>query len=109
MPYFLLFYDVVDDYLARRAEFRQEHLRLIGEARARGELLLGGALAEPADRAVLVFRCAGRETPEAFAMQDPYVLNGLVKKWEVRLWNNVIDSAASPSAAAAGESPGKQL
>jgi uncharacterized protein YciI len=93
LPYFLLFYDLVDDYVARRTEFRQEHLRLVREASARGEILLAGALAEPADRAVLAFRCAGRETPEAFAKQDPYVVNGLVKKWEVRLWNNVVENA----------------
>ncbi len=90
MPYFALFYDVIDDFIARRNPFRQEHLRLVDEAHARGELLLAGALSEPTDRALLVFRCADRTTPEAFARLDPYVLNGLVKKWEVRPWSNVI-------------------
>lgn len=90
MPYFVLFYEVSDDFVARRTPFRHEHLRLVDEAHARGELLLAGALSEPADRALLVFRCADRATPEAFARRDPYVLNGLVQRWEVRPWNNVI-------------------
>jgi uncharacterized protein YciI len=90
MPYFVLFYEVVDDFVARRTPFRQEHLRLAQEAHARGELLLAGALAEPADRALLVFQCADRIVPETFASLDPYVVNGLVKKWEVRPWNAVI-------------------
>ncbi len=90
MPYFALFYEVVDDFVARRTPFRQEHLRLGEEAHARGELLLAGALSEPADRALLVFECADRAIPETFARADPYVVNGLVKKWEVRPWNAVI-------------------
>jgi len=90
MPYFALFYEVVDDFAARRTPFRHPHLRLVKEAHLRGELLLAGALAEPADRALLVFHCSDRAVPESFAKADPYVMNGLVKKWEVRLWNNVI-------------------
>jgi uncharacterized protein len=90
MPYFALFYDLVDDYVARRTPLRQEHLRLVKEAHSRGELLMAGALAEPADRALLVFQCSNRVIPETFAQADPYVANGLVHKWEVRLWNNVL-------------------
>jgi len=56
MGYYALFYDTVDDFIARRAADRGEHLRLVREAHARGELVLAGALAEPPDRALLVFR-----------------------------------------------------
>jgi len=52
----ILFYDVVDDYVAKRAPFRAAHLELGRQAHARGELQLAGAFAEPADGAVLVFR-----------------------------------------------------
>jgi len=89
MP-FVLFYKVVDDFVAQRVPFRQQHLQLVEEAHARGELLLAGALEEPADQALLVFRCADRVIPETFVSQDPYVVNGLVKKWEIRPWNNVV-------------------
>jgi uncharacterized protein YciI len=90
MRYFALFYHVVDDFVSRRAPYRGEHLRLAHAAHRRGELLLAGALTEPADRALLVFRTADRSTVEAFARNDPYVANGLVTRWEVRSWAVVI-------------------
>jgi uncharacterized protein YciI len=90
MPYYTLFYHLVDDYLTRRPLYREEHLRLAREAHERGELFLGGALADPADQALLVFRVRDRSVAEAFARNDPYVLNGLVTRWEVRPWTVVI-------------------
>ena len=91
MPYFALFYrEVVSDFIARRAAYRDEHLRLAREAHARGELVLAGALADPPDGALLVFRSADALPAEDFVRKDPYVLNGLVKRWEVRPWNVVV-------------------
>ncbi len=90
MNYYALFYYVVDDFVARRGEYREEHLRLVREAHRRGELLLAGALSDPADRALLVFRAADRSVAEDFARNDPYVKRGLVTRWEVRPWAVVI-------------------
>ncbi|HEY7033829.1 MAG TPA: YciI-like protein [Thermomicrobiales bacterium] len=95
MNYFALFYDVVDDFVARRTAFRGDHLRRAREAHERGELVLAGALAEPADRALLVFRGADKTIVEAFAKNDPYVTNGLVVRWEVRPWTVVIGNEES--------------
>lgn len=99
MPYFILFYETADNYVEKRAPFRGEHLALAGEAHARGELLMAGALADPADRAVLVFRTRDRLAVEEFARRDPYVVNGAVTRWEVRPWNVVIgnDPADAPA------------
>jgi uncharacterized protein YciI len=91
--HYLLWYEVVDDYVTRRAAFRDQHLALARQAHERGELVLGGALADPADAALLVFRSA--EAAEAFAKADPYVANGIVKKWRVRKWVTVIGEGAS--------------
>jgi uncharacterized protein YciI len=90
MPYFLLFYETADNYVERRAPFRARHLELAREAYARGELVMAGALADPADRAVLVFRTSDRRQVEEFAQRDPYVVNGAVTRWEVRPWTVVI-------------------
>ena len=90
MKYFALFYEVVDDYITRRAQYRDEHLRLAREAHGRGEIVLAGAMTDPADRALLIFRAADASVAEDFARADPYVQNGLVKRWEVRAWNVVI-------------------
>ena len=86
----ILFYDVVDDYVEKRAAFRGLHLELARQAHARGELLLAGALAEPADGAVLVFRGDSPDGAVAFAKADPYVKNGLVTAWRVRKWATVV-------------------
>jgi uncharacterized protein len=88
--YFLLFYDVVDDYVERRAAFREAHLGLARETYERGELVLAGALADPVDGAVLLFRGADPSVADRFAQRDPYVVNGLVKNWHVREWTVVV-------------------
>ena len=91
MAYFALIYEVVDDYLERRGQFRDEHLTLARAARDRGELLLAGAFSEPADGALLIFRVEDRSVVEEFAKSDPYVTNGLVREWRVRPWTVVIE------------------
>ncbi|HEV3227062.1 MAG TPA: YciI-like protein [Acidimicrobiales bacterium] len=88
--YWLLSYDLVADYLERRTALRDDHLGLARAAHERGELVLAGALAEPPDRAVLVFRADDATIAEEFASADPYVVNGLVTKWTVRPWTVVI-------------------
>jgi uncharacterized protein YciI len=93
MAYFALIYELVDDYIARRGAFREQHLTLARGSHARGELAMGGAFADPADRALLVFRAEDRSVAEFFARNDPYVINGLVKRWEVRPWTVVIGNA----------------
>lgn len=95
--HYLLIYDVVPDYVERRAPLRTEHLALARAAHARGERVLGGALADPVDGAVLLFRGDSPAAAEAFAAADPYVRNGLVTRWRVRKWTTVIgDDAAQP-------------
>ena len=97
MKHFLLFYDVAPDYLARRAEFREAHLKKAWAAHARGELLLGGAVADPVDSAMLLFAAESPRVAEAFAREDPYVVNGLVTRWRVREWLTVAgDTAVAP-------------
>lgn len=88
--HYLLFYDLVPDYLDRRTQYRAEHLELARQAYQRGELLLAGALAEPADRAVLLFEADSPQPAVDFARADPYVKNGLVTSWSVRPWTTVI-------------------
>jgi uncharacterized protein YciI len=88
--HYLLMYDVVDDYVERRAAFRREHIALAREAVGRGELVLGGALAQPVDGVVFLFRGGSPAPAEAFAKADPYVLNGIVTRWRVREWTTVV-------------------
>ena len=97
MIHYLLLYDLVPDYVTRRVPLRRAHLEHAQRAVDAGTLVLGGALANPADQAVLMFCCASPAVAEAFAKADPYVLNGLVSSWRVREWTTVVGrDAASP-------------
>lgn len=98
LRHYLLWYDVVPDYLTRRAPLRAAHLAHARQSVERGELLLGGALADPVDGAVLLFRTPSPVPVQAFAAADPYVLNGLVTRWRVREWTTVVgpDAAHQP-------------
>jgi uncharacterized protein YciI len=101
MNFYALFYEIVDDYVERRAQFRDQHLTVANEAVQCGELLLGGAMTEP-DAALLVFRAMDRSVVEAFARNDPYVVNGLVTRWEVRPWNVVVGNESADASGKRG-------
>ena len=93
--HYLLFYDVVEDYATRRMPFRAAHLKHGRQALALGELVLGGAFANPVDGAVLLFQGESPAVAEKFAKTDPYVVNGLVTNWRVREWTTVIGAGAA--------------
>jgi hypothetical protein len=90
VKYYILFYKTVENYLELRVRFRSEHLTLAHKFKNEGHLKLAGALANPADGAVLVFMANGPEIAEEFAKNDPYVKNGLISDWQVREWTVVI-------------------
>ena len=95
MPYFVLIYDTVANFVERRQPHREAHLALVDAAHRDGSLVLAGAL-KPADGALLLFRTDDMAAVEAFARRDPYVINGLVTSWRVREWNVVVGEGAIP-------------
>ena len=97
MKHFLLFYEASSDYLQKRSQYRKAHLEKAWASHSRGELILGGALTEPTDTAVLFFKAQDKAVVEDFARTDPYVTNGLVKSWRVREWMTVAgDESTNP-------------
>ncbi len=101
--HYMLVYELAHDYLERRATLREEHLALGWAAHDRGELVLGGALGDPVDTAILLFQGDSPAAAERFAQSDPYVKHGLVVSWRVRPWTTVIgEGAANPVRPAAG-------
>lgn len=92
MNYYILFYELTENYLEKRGQYRAEHLGLAKESTQKGDLVLGGALENPADQALLVFRGKDEKVATSFAENDPYVKNGLIKEWKVRKWNAVTGS-----------------
>jgi uncharacterized protein YciI len=93
--HFLLLYTYVPDVLERRPQFRGAHVKHARESIARGELVLGGAFADPVDGAVLFFSAPSKAVVEEFARADPYVTSGLVTGWKVREWTTVIGKDAA--------------
>ncbi|MBK6265634.1 YciI family protein [Marivirga sp. S37H4] len=93
MNYYLLFYKTIENYVEKRAPYRSEHLKLAEEAHNRGDIVMAGALAEPADGAILIFKGDSPQVAEDFAKNDPYVKNGLIKEWYVRPWTVVVGQA----------------
>jgi uncharacterized protein YciI len=94
MNYYILSYITGKNYLEERVKFRQEHLDHATEYFNEGYLLLGGAI-DLANEAMLVFKADSDKIAKAFAENDPYVKNGLIKEWKVRKWNIVIGNACS--------------
>jgi len=88
--YYILLYTTVDNYIQKRTPYREEHLSLAQQAYQNGSLIMGGALDDPADSAMLVFRGDSPQVANEFAKNDPYVKNGLIKEWQVRPWMVVI-------------------
>lgn len=93
--HYLLIYDLAPDYLERRSAFRKDHLALAWQAAENGELILGGALADPVDNAVLLFQSSSPDAVHRFVNDDPYVKNGLVTRWRVRPWTTVAGPMAN--------------
>ncbi|RSV42050.1 hypothetical protein CA233_10520 [Sphingomonas sp. ABOLD] len=81
------------DYLARRGTLRDAHLALAWAAADAGTLLLGGAVGDPPERALLLF--GDTDAARAFAEQDPYVTAGIVTHWDVVPWITVVGAEAA--------------
>ncbi len=93
--HYVMFYEFAPDYLERRPAYREEHLRLAWAAHDRGELVLAGAFADPADRGMLLFDCDSPDVPLRFAQADPYVKHHIVPRYSVRAWTTVVGKDAS--------------
>jgi uncharacterized protein len=93
MKYFALFYEVVENFAERRKPYRERHLQMVREAHERGHIPLAGALGDPPNGALLVFRVEDVSVVENFARTDPYVTEGVVTRWQVKPWNVVVGQA----------------
>ena len=89
MKHFILFYTTVEGYVEKRAPYRAEHLALVLEYKKAGHIVLAGALKDPVDGAVLVFHVEDPEIIKEFVKKDPYVIHGLILRWDIREWTTV--------------------
>ena len=84
--YQVLFYDYVENAVERRAPYRADHLELVGQWKADGRLVSGGALGRPPTGGMLVFGVEDAAEVEAFGAVDPYVAGGIVTAHRIVPW-----------------------
>jgi uncharacterized protein len=84
---YVLLYDGAAD-MNRAREVFPAHRATWQEFVTRGELLMIGPFADPRQGAMGVF--ATREAAEKFVRLDPFILHGVVTKWELREWREAI-------------------
>ncbi|MBT8218420.1 MAG: hypothetical protein KJP00_01255 [Bacteroidia bacterium] len=95
--HFILTYNTVDRFNDRKMRFRKEHLELVREYYDTGILIMGGALLEPNDVAVLIFKCESPREVEQFITSDPYYKNGLINSFDIRPWSVAIGGKSAPN------------
>jgi uncharacterized protein YciI len=88
----VVLYASAPDVLSRAPAHFPAHKARLDEFHARGELLLVGTFGDPqAQGSMAIFTT--REAAEAFVADDPFVLNGVVRAWEIREWNEIYGQA----------------
>ena len=86
---FVLLYDSGDD-VARKAPAQfPAHRARLDEFHDAGTLLMVGTFENPQENGSMAIFTT-RESAEAFARGDPFVLNGVVKAWRILAWNEVL-------------------
>jgi len=81
---FLVIYDYVPDMAERRTAHREAHIAWLREQADAGRLLLAGALQDPVDTGVLVFRADDGYAVRRLLLDDPYAAANLIVSVSVR-------------------------
>ena len=86
---FVVLYESADDVLEKAPVHFAAHSERADEFHARGTLLMVGTFADPREQGAMAIFTT-REAAEEFVAGDPFVLNGVVRRWEIREWNEVL-------------------
>ena len=85
---YLMFCELAPDGLSRVQANLVGHQSRLKEFHARGSLLMAGPYGSPPLGAVGIF--TSREAADEFIAGDPFVLNGVVEKYRVHEWSEVL-------------------
>jgi hypothetical protein len=80
----VVFYHSATDMEKARLHFPAHKARL-DAFHARGDLLAVGPWSDPREGALAIFR--SRASAEEFVKEDPFVLNGVIARHEIKDWN----------------------
>ena len=85
----MLLYESADDVLSRAPVHFPAHKARLDAFHERGDLVMVGTFGDPqAEGSMAVFR--SRDAAEEFVKDDPFVLNGVVRAWQLREWNEIL-------------------
>jgi len=86
---YVLFYESAENVAANAPPHFPAHKERLDRFHERGELLMVGTFGDPQTQGSMsVFR--SRQAAEEFASRDPFVLNGVVRSYEIRDWDEVL-------------------
>jgi uncharacterized protein YciI len=86
---YALFYESADDVLSKAPAHFAAHQARLQDFHGRGEILMVGTFGDPQEQGSMAI-FPTRAAAEAFVEGDPFVLNGVVRRWEIREWNEVL-------------------
>jgi hypothetical protein len=84
----VMFYEMAPDGLSKAMANLEGHRARLTEFHAKGVLLMAGPFANPSEGALGIFTDKG--AAEEFIKGDPFVMNGVVGKWRLAEWNEVL-------------------
>ena len=86
---YVVLYESADDVLSKAPAHFPAHAERIQEFHARGVLLMVGTFGDPQGQGSMAI-FSTREAAEEFVAGDPFVLNGVVRSYEIRDWNEAL-------------------
>jgi uncharacterized protein YciI len=86
---YVLFYESADDVSTKAPIHFPAHSARLQEFHARGEILMVGTFGDPQEQGSMAI-FPSRSAAQAFVDEDPFVLQGVVRRWEIREWNEVL-------------------
>lgn len=88
-PKFVVLYESSDDVLTLAPVHMPKHREHFEDYHARGLLLMVGTFGDPATQGAMCVLTT-REAAEEFAANDPFVVNGVVRRYEIRQWDELL-------------------
>ena len=86
---YVLFYESADDVLSKAPAHFPAHEARLKDFHARGDILMVGTFGDPQEQGSMAI-FPTRSAAQAFVDGDPFVREGVVRRWEIREWNEVL-------------------
>jgi uncharacterized protein len=85
---YVLFYQPTEDVLVKAPVHFPAHRARLDQFHTQGTLLMVGTFANPVEEGSMSIFTT-RDAAEAFVKGDPFIEQGLVRRWVIREWDEV--------------------